>query len=105
MKRIFAENNSPRHLILLLVATSIIALSVAGAHGADVNLQLISMEGPSNVLTGKPLGDVLSATVRNTGSESITEPFYIGFYISADTIITASDEPLAGDPDGITSLI
>ncbi len=105
MKRIFSENNSSRHLILLFVVTSIMTLSFAGAHGADVNLQLVSIEGPVNVLTGQPIGAVLSATVRNTGSEPITAPFYIGFYISADSIITTADEPLAGDPDGITSLI
>jgi YVTN family beta-propeller protein len=94
-----------RLTLLFVVGLAFLTSTYTDVRSADVNLRLISLEGPTHALTGEPLGETLSATIRNTGSEAITTTFYVTFYVSADTVITTDDEPLAGDPDGLTSLI
>ncbi|KAF0188895.1 MAG: YD repeat-containing protein, partial [Gammaproteobacteria bacterium] len=56
---------------------------------APADLIMTAISGPANGLTGATIS--VTDTVRNQGQGSITASFRVGYYLSADAVITTAD--------------
>ncbi len=55
------------------------------------NLTITSFNGPTTVVTGQRIGSVISTTVRNSGAGPTGSGFYVGLYLSRDSLVTIAD--------------
>jgi len=69
------------------------------------NLEVTSFSAPNEVFAGTAIGDQVELTVTNTGTADIEAgtAASIGFYVSADALITTGDELLVGGRENLVS--
>ena len=103
---------------VVLIAILLLGFVVLGRSIADTSSDLsagqqascpdlvprgFTLFGPQIIHAGESLKDRLVAFVRNVGTDSCTSS-NIGFYMSADTIITTGDQLLTGGREAVNSI-
>jgi len=69
------------------------------------NIEVVTFYGPRTAVLGGVVGRSIRLTIRNSESVAAYGSFSVGYYISADPVITTSDRLLIGGREHVSGLL